>query len=116
MTVALAFSFYPKKASARQQLMWDMQETDGGFDLKQMVADKGYAHLNGIKGPTYDTTVTVAKMLLYKDTASGIDAVTVSSSGGSRYPEGIIYDLSGKQAAHLRPGINVVGGKKVLIK
>lgn len=86
------------------------------IDLHQMVADKGYAHLNGIKGPTYDTTVTVAKMLLFKDTASGIDAVTGSSSGGSKYPEGIIYDLSGKQATHLRPGINIVGGKKVLVK
>ena len=80
-------------------------------DLKKIVEEKGYARLNGIKGPTYDTTVTVSKMVLFKDTATRISAVTEQTT-----TDNIIYNLSGQQQKTLQKGLNIVGGKKLFVK
>ena len=80
-------------------------------DLKRIVEEKGYARLNGIKGPTYDTTVTVSKMVLFKDTATRISAVTEQTT-----TDNIIYNLAGQQQKTLQKGLNIVGGKKLFVK
>ena len=80
-------------------------------DLKKIVEEKGYARLNGIKGPTYDTTVTVSKMVLFKDTATRISAVTEQTT-----TDNIIYNLAGQQQKTLQKGLNIVGGKKLFVK
>ena len=62
------------------------------IDLASIVRDKGYARLNGIKGPTYDTTVTVSHMVLFKDTGTEVEDVRSKSEGvGSN-----VYDLQGR--------------------
>ena len=81
------------------------------IDLKKIVADKGYARLNGIKGPTYDTTVTVSHMVLYKDPAgTSITDVTKTQSPST------IYNLSGQRMNGLHRGLNIVGNKKIMVR
>ena len=81
------------------------------IDLAAIVRDKGYARLNGIKGPTYDTTVTVSHMVLFKDTSVGVSAVTERTVS-----DDTIYNLAGQKQATLQKGLNIVGGKKILMK
>ena len=81
------------------------------IDLAAIVRDKGYARLNGIKGPTYDTTVTVSHMVLFKDTSVGVSAVTERIVS-----DDTIYNLAGQKQATLQKGLNIVGGKKILMK
>ena len=83
------------------------------IDLAAIVRDKGYARLNGIKGPTYDTTVTVSHMVLFKDTGTEVEDVRSKSEGvGSN-----VYDLQGRRInSQPGKGLYIVDGKKLFVK
>ena len=83
------------------------------IDLAAIVRDKGYARLNGIKGPTYDSTVTVSHMVLYKSPTTGIE----EQMANGKWSDGkSIYNLSGQRLNGLQRGFNIVGGKRIYVK
>ena len=82
-------------------------------DLAAIVKDKGYARLNGIKGPTYDSTVTVSHMVLYKDPTTGIAEQMVNGKWSN---DQSIYNLQGQRLNSLQRGFNIVDGKKIYVK
>ncbi len=76
-------------------------------DLKQLVADKGFAHLHAIK--SNDNNV-VTGLFVYKDTATGINAAKTIAVKSE------VFNLEGQKLATPAKGINIIGGKKVLVK
>ena len=85
------------------------------IDLAAIRADKGYVHLNAIKGPAYGQSVGISSMLLYKDPGTtGISHV----HGGSQMAtdDSLIYTISGQRVAAPQRGLNIINGKRVLIK
>ncbi|MBQ9175397.1 MAG: hypothetical protein IJ139_00835, partial [Bacteroidaceae bacterium] len=83
--------------------------------LAAIRAEKGYVHLNAIKGPAYGQSVGISSMLLYKDPGTtGISQV----HGGSQMAtdDSLIYTISGQRVAAPQRGLNIINGKKVLIK
>ena len=50
-------------------------------------------------------------MVLFKDTSVGVSAVTERIVS-----DDTIYNLAGQKQATLQKGLNIVGGKKILMK
>ena len=84
------------------------------IDLAAIRADKGYVHLNAIKGPAYGQSVDISSMLLYK--APGTTGITQARNWQMVTEESVVYTISGQRVAALQRGLNIVDGKKVLVK
>ena len=83
------------------------------IDLKKMVEEKGYARLNGIKGPTYDSTVTVSHMVLYKDVSTGVEELSTKTE---TVRKSAIYNLTGQKMKSVQKGLNIVDGRIIMMK
>ena len=83
------------------------------IDLKKMVEEKGYARLNGIKGPTYDSTVTVSHMVLYKDVSTGVEELSTKTEAVRK---SAIYNLTGQKMKSVQKGLNIVDGRIIMMK
>lgn len=84
------------------------------IDLAAIRADKGYVHLNAIKGPAYGQSVDISSMLLYK--ASETTGISQVSNWQMVTDESVVYTISGQRVAAPQRGLNIVDGKKVLVK
>ena len=78
----------------------------GGWAQKYFTVDNGVWTVD-LKKIVED----VSKMVLFKDTATRISAVTEQTT-----TDNIIYNLAGQQQKTLRKGLNIVGGKKLFVK
>ena len=64
--------------------------------------------------PVYDPSAGVKGIRLYFDETTGIGLT--ESTEKTEGTEGVIYNLQGQRVNSLQKGINIVGGKKVLVK
>ena len=96
---------------------------DGNWDTYKVV--KGTLNRNLQKGETIlRITITgpqcnIDKINFNCVDATGIDDVTADSPWGTQQPDGqkpVIYNLNGQRLNSLQKGINIVNGKKVLVK
>lgn len=73
------------------------------IDIERIVAEKGYAHLNAIKGPAYGQTVTIASAKLSKSSIKSLYHEWSSGAAGSSItvenPTGFVWNAGEEVAA-----------------
>lgn len=81
------------------------------IDLKAIVEDYGFARLHCIKGSHYANATVIDMILWDEETATPISTVKPAKAAAKA-----IFNLAGQQIKSLQKGLNIVDGKKVLVK
>lgn len=94
----------------------DKDESGKVFTIKtgELAKDKGFAHLNCIKG-FGGGNVTVTGMYLYKDKDEDDNTTSIKSVNTTK-SDNVYYDLQGRRVANPANGLYIVNGKKVVVK